>query len=448
MMPAYDEDRYDATPGQTDFSITFDYNLTKPATVKVYVDGILQTLNTEYTLPTTTLARFGTPMVGGEYVLIRRLSDFVDRPGEWQDEDRLTDSLHNQEDSDGFRRDQELRITKGLPRSRTRSAWDGQNDQDDATPVEWPVSNIADPTALQDVVTLNFLQDYISGGSTGISGVFRSTGTTTDGQTKTFTLIPAGEGQISDKNLVTAALDGVVIDPTNYEVTADKRGIVFDQELGNGITYDIYVITAAMPVVADGSILPQKLALAQDNVIVGDASGFGSSVARNTISLSSWGAATADLDLGLGGSNASHTNANNKKATHVQKPTNNADAATKQYVDEANTALRLSTSGATTALTFLGTAPSTIIQNAKTYTAFYCLNAQISGHSSSRQIEINISAASDMSGAVRVAGFTHTGGTDYRLSAMFAVPSLWYWQASEINTRDVSGDTFAYQTIN
>lgn len=69
-----------------------------------------------------------------------------------------------------------------------------------------------------------------------------------------------------------------------------------------------------------------SLALPSGNLFMGNAAGKAAAVAKNTIPLSVFGAATANLAMGSG--------ANSYKITSLADPTENQDATTKKYVDD------------------------------------------------------------------------------------------------------------------
>jgi len=74
---------------------------------------------------------------------------------------------------------------------------------------------------------------------------------------------------------------------------------------------------------------PVPLILAKDNILVGDADGVATAVAKSALLLSDLGAAKADLSIGNGTANF--------KITNVADPLTDQDAATKKYVDDGIT---------------------------------------------------------------------------------------------------------------
>lgn len=432
-MASYDEDRYTATAGQTDFIISFDYNVVKPATINVLKDGVLQTLTTDYTLPAVQLVRFVVPMIGGEYVLIKRSSDFANRPGNWEDEDALTESLHNKEDDEGFRRDQELQIKQGLPRALEASAWDAQANQGDASPTWWPVQYVADPVALHHAVNLNFLQNYVSGGSTGVSGVQRKRYTGNGSQT-TYNLVTAGQGQITDEDLVIVFFNGVMIPPTAFNVAANKIDITFTNPVGEGVKIEALIMLAAIASLADGELLPAKIALAENRLIQGDGDGYGTPVALSSIDLDAWGVPTDDLSMGT------------QKITDLVDPEDDQDAATKIYVD-GKAAVTTGTAGGT-AYSWSGTSPGPEIANASGKTQF--VNMTIinpSTLSSNKTIYAQIS--NDDFGTDQVVGaWKGEASAKSDGSIFFMVPADYSWRLKERDDENVlvADFTFYYQT--
>ncbi|MDI5950339.1 tail fiber domain-containing protein [Flavobacterium yafengii] len=100
--------------------------------------------------------------------------------------------------------------------------------------------------------------------------------------------------------------------------------------LGNGIT-NYKIVNLLDPTLAQDAATkfyvdtktfnPANISLPTGNLLIGSSINNASAVAKNTISLSGFAAATADIDLG------------NKKIVNLAEPTIATDAATKNYVD-------------------------------------------------------------------------------------------------------------------
>ena len=81
---------YTAGAAQTDFTITFDY-ITE-AYVEVYIDGVLQTVTSDYSFFTTSVIRLVTPATGGEIVQLKRNTKNDARLVDFQDAGNLTEA--------------------------------------------------------------------------------------------------------------------------------------------------------------------------------------------------------------------------------------------------------------------------------------------------------------------------------------------------------------------
>jgi hypothetical protein len=67
---SYAREEYTATTSQTDFTISFPY--LDEGDIKVYVDEVLKTVTDDYTIVTSTIVRFISPMLGAEDIVIKR----------------------------------------------------------------------------------------------------------------------------------------------------------------------------------------------------------------------------------------------------------------------------------------------------------------------------------------------------------------------------------------
>ena len=203
---------YAADPAQTDFIFTFDY--LEDEHVVVTVDGVTQTLTTNYTIDLTStkkivLSNPTTPLAGGEIVRIRRKSqpdtnlvDFVN--GSVLTESELDRAyLHNRYLAEEISElnDASLQLEQG------GTNWDAKNKR---------ITNVGAPTASGDATTKGYVDNTISTAVTGTGltpdfDKFTGTGSETD-----FSLSFTTNGITSSAILVT--IDGAVQDPDDYTI--------------------------------------------------------------------------------------------------------------------------------------------------------------------------------------------------------------------------------------
>ena len=151
---------YAADPAQTDFLFTFDY--LEDEHVVVTVDGVTQTLTTNYTIDLTSTKKIvlsspTTPIAGGEIVRIRRISAPDENLVDFVNGSVLTESeldrayLHNRylAEESAEQNDISLRVKTGATGS-----FDALNKK---------IVNVSDPTADQDAATKNYVDDTVAG---------------------------------------------------------------------------------------------------------------------------------------------------------------------------------------------------------------------------------------------------------------------------------------------
>jgi len=151
---------YPATAGQTDFLFNFDY--LEDEHVKVFVDGVEQTLTTNFTIDLTSTKKIvlhnpTTTLTGGEIVRVRRISDPATDLVDFVNGSVLTESeldrayLHNRylAEESAEQNDISLRVKAGA---------DGQFDA-----LNKKIINVSDPTADQDAATKNYVDDTVAG---------------------------------------------------------------------------------------------------------------------------------------------------------------------------------------------------------------------------------------------------------------------------------------------
>ena len=200
---------YTATASQTDFLFNFDY--LEDEHVVVTVDGVTQTLTTNYTIDLTSTKKIvlsspTTPIAGGEIVRIQRISAPDENLVDFQNGSVLTESeldrayLHNRylAEESAEQNDVSLRVKTGASGS-----FDALNKK---------IVNVSDPTADQDAATKNYVDDTVASVTAG---------TIPDGSITT--------AKIADDAVTAAKLDNTTVTPgsyTNTDITVDENGRV------------------------------------------------------------------------------------------------------------------------------------------------------------------------------------------------------------------------------
>lgn len=143
---AFARDRHTATPGQTDFVISFPY--LAQSHVKVVVDGVAKDTPDDYTFFSESVVRFGVGLTGGEAVLIYRDTSGNARLVDYSVPGTLTESDLDTDSIQAFYRSQEAIDVANESMVRDDSNnWEGDNVR---------LVNIANPVGAQDVVTKDY----------------------------------------------------------------------------------------------------------------------------------------------------------------------------------------------------------------------------------------------------------------------------------------------------
>lgn len=211
---------YTATAGQTDFNFSFPY--LEDSHVVVEVEGVSQTLTTNYTIETSpaqkiVLSNPTTALAGGELVRIKRVSDPSTDLVDFVNGSILTETeldrayLHNrylaEEAYDG--------VNAGLGELEGSTNYNANNKQ---------IKNLADGTLATDAVNKGYVDTQIALTDTNLAGFYKSTHTG-NGTDNVFTL--SFTPQTTDAKAYIVSIDGLVQVPdTDYTIGATD--ITFD----------------------------------------------------------------------------------------------------------------------------------------------------------------------------------------------------------------------------
>jgi len=243
---------YTATAAQTDFAFSFPY--LEDSHVVVEIDGVVKTLTTDYTIVTTPSKKIvlTSGATAGQVVRVRRDSDadgsdpfvnFVN--GSVLTEDALDKSyLHNLYLNEEIGELNQASLQKAVGGTE----WDAKSLR---------LTNLADPTDVQDAGTKNYIDTQITNTVTGSSTTSAKTTFTGDGST-VFTF---GSGIALDGDtMYEVAIDGVLQEPTvAYTIDADSNTITFSSAPPSSSTIVVVQRGYAVPVTT-GSVSGSQLA--------------------------------------------------------------------------------------------------------------------------------------------------------------------------------------------
>ena len=250
---------YTATAGQTDFNFSFDY--LEDSHVVVEVEGVNQTLSTNYTIETSptqkiVLSSPTTALAGGELVRIKRISDPTTDLVDFVNGSVLTETeldrayRHNrylsEEAYDG--------VNAGLRELEGSTNYNANNKQ---------IKNLADGTLATDAVNKGYVDTQIALTDTNLAGFYKSTHTG-NGTDTVFTL--SFTPQTTDAKAYIVSIDGLVQVPdTDY--TIGTTDITFNAIPANSAEICVVATAAASvatsneaQVTATGSTTARKLA--------------------------------------------------------------------------------------------------------------------------------------------------------------------------------------------
>lgn len=149
---AFARDQYTATAAQTDFTITFGY--LDEDDIRVYEDGTLKTVTTDYTLPNDTTVRFNSGLAGGEIIVIQRSTSQSARLVDYT-AGALTEAILDDDSLQAFYMAQEAVDIANLAMGLTSAdVWDAESKR---------ITLVADPTAAQDAATRAYVLATVTG---------------------------------------------------------------------------------------------------------------------------------------------------------------------------------------------------------------------------------------------------------------------------------------------
>ena len=205
---------YTATAGQTDFAFSFPY--LEDSHVVVEVEGVDQTLTTNYTIETSPVQKIvlsspTTAIAGGELVRIKRVSDPSTNLVDFVNGSVLTETeldrayLHNrylsEEAYDG--------VNAGLGEVEGSTNYNANNKQ---------IKNLADGTLATDAVNKGYVDGQVALTNTNLAGFFKSTHTG-NAVDNVFTL--SFTPQTTEAEAYIVSIDGLVQVPdTDYTIGA------------------------------------------------------------------------------------------------------------------------------------------------------------------------------------------------------------------------------------
>jgi hypothetical protein len=151
---AFARDSYTAAGSQTDFTITFPY--IAETHVTVYDEGVLQTegASNDYTIVSGVTVRFNAAVTDGNTVLLIRSTSRSTRLVDYANASTITEADLDNDSLQAFYMVQEaidsVATALGL----------GSTDLWDATSIR--ITNVADPTAVQDAATKNYVDTVLT----------------------------------------------------------------------------------------------------------------------------------------------------------------------------------------------------------------------------------------------------------------------------------------------
>ena len=169
----------------------------------------------------------------------------------------------------------------------------------------YKLTGVADPVSAQDAVTKNYLETQLASPSSSLALPLN------------YIFVGNAAGKAASINKASVPLSDFGAATANVAM-----GNSTTQYNINYLSDPLYAQDAATKNYVDNTVAnPGSISLSQNYILVGNASGKAEATAINSVPVSSFGTANADISLG------------NNKITDLVDPTADQDAATKKYVD-------------------------------------------------------------------------------------------------------------------
>lgn len=189
-MPFLARDEYTGSGITGPYTVSFAY--LAQTHVEVYLDGVLQTVTTNYTWPTSSTIQFTSTVAGGVAILILRNTPTAAQV-DFQDATILTENALDTAILQALYVSEEAEDAQaGTIQLDTDNKWDAQTA---------PIKNVVDPTNNQDAATKKYGDDNWGGAAASAAAASAAAASTSEGNAAT----SASNASTSESNALTSA---------------------------------------------------------------------------------------------------------------------------------------------------------------------------------------------------------------------------------------------------